>query len=352
MTNFCRPWIVSALPWLVFGCGALPNPTGPDSVSTRELPSVIEKMERARPGVFPATQPAPDGALGRNRSDGRYSSVRWQLDLLSLAAGGVARNDAEPVEAGLRALEYGFRHQIGGGGFDFSPIPGISQVPTEADLASAAAFFLASAGASVFLLDRCPWVQTNIGLRSRISALDPGLAEALSYLKAREALLMEADAKAPNRLLFDAMGALALSRHLSNSEGIELARRFVEKALALQDPAGWFKEGSGYDSSYQAVGALNLFYTAMMWPEDRFQQDLFDAFYRGAAWECGRILPSGEVSTFGNSRVFPGGESFLGEGKTVAALSVAQCLYAAGGLFGDSTFSAWADRVVKYYFKR
>lgn len=344
-----------ALALAISGCFRFPDPFRPQSSSATELQTVLAKMEAAKPGIFPISEPGDDGALGRNKSDGRYSTVRWQLDLLALVEGGVLKGATNLVEAGLRAMEYGFRRQEPDGGFRYDPIPGVSQTPTAGDLASGASFYLASVGAAVFLLDRSAWFRSNADcapLRVRLTALDPSLSAALSYLKSKQVLLMEYDAQAPNRLLFDAMGAVGLARYLGDAAGLELAQSFCERALGLQDREGWFKEGAGYDSSYQAVGALNLFYVAMMWPQGESREKFTEAFYRGASWECTRVLPSGEVSTFGNTRVYPGGESFLGSQKTMAALSVAQCFYAAGGLFEDPLWNDWGARVVKFYFKR
>ncbi len=313
-------------------------------------------MNAAKPGIFPAETPDDNGALGRNKAEGKYSSVRWQLDLGHLMLTGLLDKNTGTLDQSLRAVEYGFQRQESNGGFSFSPIAGVSQTPTETDLASGSAFFLASVGIALAASRESAFFQSGsdcASLRQRLAALSGGLTRALDYLKSKENLLVAGDEDAPNRLLFDTVAAHGLALFLSNESGLALARRFAEKALDLQNKnEGWFREGSGWDSSYQAVGSVNLFYYGTMLGAGEFRDRVFARFYAAAAWECGRVLPSGEVSTFGNSRVFPGGEKFLGSEKNMAALSVAQCLYAAGAVFGDTRFNQRAAAVVKFYFRR
>lgn len=338
----------------IFSC-SLPNPLEPRSASLTRLEEVVQQMDRKKPGIFPASEPGLDGALGRNQSDGRYSTVRWQMDLLNIIAYGVAGEDTNALSKGILSIEYGQSWQNGDGGFVYRPIPGVSQTPTDGDLASGAAFYLASVGAALGILEGSGFFQNQAscaGMRSRVSNLSGSLAKSLGFLLSNEALLKEYDREAPNRLLFDAMAAMGLGRHLGNAAGVACARRFVEKALALQNREGWFKEGSGYDSSYQAVGAVNLFYLSMMEADADRKKIWQSAFYAAAAWEAGRVTPWGEVSVFGNSRVYPGGETFLGGEKKVAALSVAQCLFAAGVLFSDEGFIEPGKKVTRFYFDR
>lgn len=333
---------------------SLPNPFEPQAPVGGDLETVLGSMAAAKSGIFPLNEPDASGALGRNKRDGQYSTVRWQLDLLPLVAHGVIHRDALVLEKGVLAIEYGQAHQTAGGGFAYEPMPGVTKGPTAADLASGAAFYLASVGSALYLMDHSPWFRTNGvcgALRGRLDNLNPSFSLALTYLISNEALLTAADIDAPNRLFFDAVAAQGLSAHGNNPSGQALALRFAEKALGLLHPEGWFREGSGFDSSYQAVGALNLFYFSMMLPESQ-RRPHQDGFYRAAAWEASRVTPWGEVSVVGNSRVYPGGESFLGAEKEVAALSVAQCLFAAGALYGDRRFDRVGNDVTRFYFKR
>lgn len=345
------PFLLSlAIGFGVLGCG-LPNPMEPGSPVNRDALAVFRAMDRAKSGIFPANMPDGQGALGRNKKDGAYSTVRWQMDLLPLVIYGLVREDAEAASMGLLAVEYGQNHQGADGGFLFSPIAGVSQTPTVGDLASGAAFYLSMAGTALVFMDRSSWIQDQPVVVTRMGNLSNSLARSLDYLMAQENRLMAMDAEAPNRLLFDALAFMSLSLHLSNGSGIPVARKFTEKALGRMRAEGWFQEGNGYDSSYQAVGAMNLFFLALL--DGGLEQDrLFEAFYRATAWEGGRITPWGEVSVVGNSRVFPGGESFLGSEKEVAALSVAQAFFGAGAVFEEGRFLELGNRVTRHYFRR
>ena len=78
------------------------------------------------------------------------------------------------------------------------------------------------------------------------------------------------------------------------------------------------KEG-GYDSSYNGV-AIAVGYRLLLFHPDN--KNLSKALEKAVYWLDSRVSNSGEVCLEGNSRVFVGGESFLGKEKGVVAEEV------------------------------
>jgi hypothetical protein len=65
-----------------------------------------------------------------------------------------------------------------------------------------------------------------------------------------------------------------------------------------------------------------------------------------------RIGANGEVSTEGNSRVHPGGETYLGKEKAVDTLRLPLMLYYYAALSGDEQSKHLAQQVQQRYLTR
>ncbi|MEM6691397.1 MAG: hypothetical protein AAF664_18360, partial [Planctomycetota bacterium] len=72
------------------------------------------------------------------------------------------------------------------------------------------------------------------------------------------------------------------------------------------------------------------------------------------AWQSGRVLESGEVSTQGNARVRPGksGESFLGKEKDVDIGHVVEAFVLADIALSDESFRKLAMKVIRFYERK
>ncbi|MDX2183929.1 MAG: hypothetical protein SFW08_08095 [Gemmatimonadaceae bacterium] len=280
-----------------------------------------------------AVRPDTEGALGRNQVG--YFHVRFQMGMAALA-------DAGRVEEALRAMSYGFSRTTADGDFPLVIPAGLSGTPTAADMASARAFFLSDAGAAAHaLLDTMlPSHEAD-----QLAALAPAARRALDRLLADSLLLAAGDARAPNRLLFDALAYVSLGRWLEDARAVQAGRGFVAAALALQAPTGWFREGDGWDSSYQAVALARGWRVWALLPMGGTRDSLGRALHCGTAWLASRIDGSGTISTVGNTRVFDGGESFLGTPKAMAWADAVRALFDAGRATRDPTFTTIGSRV-------
>jgi hypothetical protein len=110
-----------------------------------------------------------------------------------------------------------------------------------------------------------------------------------------------------------------MGKYLDDNESMQTGLVFAGLAMAKKQPEGYFKEGSGYDSSYQGVGlAIGFRLLSVLNQDEPIRQTLYDCLACGTNWETKRIKAAGEINSEGNSRVFAGGETFLGQEKSMA----------------------------------
>lgn len=327
-------------------CAPAPQATSPTQVALLQRldPTVLQRLAQAN-------TPDATGALGRNVAG--YFHVRFQLGLSAQTDFAVAANNVSPAEMAIRALEYSYSYQTAAGDFQFIQPSNLPGTPTAADLASGVAFFLSSVGAATTSLTESSWFAgsgSTAALRTRLQALRGGIRASLNYLKLQASVLQQADALAPNRLLYDAIAYYALGNFLADAEAQSIGLRFVQLALAQQHATGYFVEGSGYDSSYQGVSLALLARLHVLLPNaEPIKQQVWNALSCGCQWQATRILPSGEISTAGNSRVYPGGEQFLGQEKQVAYASTIQGFFAYALLANNPSFNEMAWRIANHY---
>lgn len=328
-------------------CSLLPfgNSPGRDDLLLSFDPEVLF-------GLAAADVPDQEGALGRNQSG--YFHVRFQLPVSTLSDYAVTFQDIEALEYTIRALEYSFDHQLPAGDFSLVVPPELSHfAPGEIDLASGTAFFLSSVGLTLHNLEGNPWF--NAGERaeykSRVEALRPKVELAAQWLTSKRELLENADGDAPNRLFFDALAFYGLGLWLNDTELKTKGIAFAELAIDKQHSQGYFLEGGGWDSSYQGV-AINVgfnLYSILDSSESAFAGRLAKALSCAADWQQSRVLATGEISAEGNTRVFPGGETFLGQEKAIDWTKTMVAMYMMGYYSGDETFLSTADRIRLFY---
>lgn len=294
-------------------------------------------------------EPNDLGAMGRNRRS--YFHVRFQLGLHRLADAAIVLQDADLAERFVRGTSYSFEHQESNGGFELQlprELEGEAEA-RETDLLSGTAFFAASCVSGWYALEQSEWFQQSDEVqdeREQLSELRPKLQPLLRYLLAGEETLARADSRAPNRLLFNALAFASLGKVLESKEALAAAERLKSLALEQVDrEAGYFIEGGGYDSSYNAVATALAFRLAAILNDE----PLRDVAIRSAQWQASRIERSGEVSTQGNSRVGPGGESFLGRAKDVDVPFVVETLMIAYRESEASETLELARNVVQHY---
>lgn len=291
-----------------------------------------------------------NGALSDNKAG--YFHVRFQMGISPLADYAVDAQNSTALEMAVRAIEYSFKYQLPDGDFQLI-IPAAlagTTTATEGDRASGVAFFYAALGSALLALQENAGYQAQIATKKRVENLIPQYQLSLNFLKSKTDLLKQIDAAAPNRLFFDALAFYAMGKYLNDVEARKTGLDFVLLALAKKQPEGYFLEGTGYDSSYQGVGLANGFrLLSILNADEPIRQSLYDNLACGTHWETTRIKVTGEINTDGNSRVYSGGETFLGVEKQVAYSSVMIALWNMYYYSGKENYNTLANEVLAFY---
>ncbi len=297
-------------------------------------------------------EPDVNGALGRNRAG--YFHVRFQMDIGFLASYAVKFNSDDALEDFLRAVEYSFNRQKAAGDFELVIPAGLQSLgpPSEADLASGTSFFLSALGSSLALLHQSAWFTSRPtdNIKIRLNDLTPKFQQAVAYLKTQTDVLKKYDDKAPNRLLFDALAFYGMGTYLNDAEVKQIGMDFMELALSKQDKAGFFTEGGGFDSSYNGVSIrLGVSLLGILSPREAIYPAMQKALSCGVQWQASRVLSSGEISLEGNTRVYPGGEEFLGDEKQIAWIDTFLAFYFTYSISGEKRYELLANKVRDFY---
>lgn len=302
-------------------------------------------------GLASVDVPNTEGAMGRNKNG--YFHVRFQMGILGLSDYAVTYQDIQALEYAIKAIEYSFVQQLPDGNFKLVVPSNLSnQIPNEADLASGVSFFLSSVGLALNNFEQSNWYNsaTMVSYKSRIEILRPKIALAANWLVTQKNILEIADQNAPNRLFFNALAFYSLGTWLNDENLISVGVSFANLGIGKKQVEGYFLEGNGWDSSYQGV-AINVgFNLYSILPNDlSLKNKLWDCLSCAADWQKSRVLESGEISTKGNVRVYPGGESFLGQEKQVDWIKSMLGLFAMGYYSNQSTFIITANKIRSFY---
>lgn len=288
-----------------------------------------------------------NGAVGRNKKG--YISVAFQRHSSELIAYGILTKNVKLIETGVKILEYAFAHQKPDGSFiDNSP------KQSTGSRASAVAFFYNDLGHSLLLLKDSSWFQKSketANLRVRLNKLLAPANTSLTWLMGQQKALKHYDRNTTNRKFFDVVACYLAGKALNRKDAIKMGENLAQAVLQQQTEQGFFLEEGGYDTSYQAVSlrlAL-LLYTHLEPDTVSLQQDLWMAIEKGIHWQLDHILPTGEISTAGNTRVYPGGEKYFGREKKVDYKEVILALNFYSQLSGDRLTQSAADRVLTFY---
>jgi len=301
-------------------------------------------------------EPNDSGALGRNKES--YFHVRFQMKMTNLTDIAIYSQRVDALEAFLKNLEYSFNYQEGNGGFQLIPPPEIINDPsippaTEGDRVSAVAFFAYSLGISLTSLESSDWYlnkNETQSIRNQIKQLDLRIESTLNYLKANQNILQQVDEDAPNRLLFDGIAFYSIGEYLEDTQAKDIGIGFIQSALELIDESsGYFIEGGGWDSSYNGVALKLGIEIFSILPTSAIKEDLSQKLVCAMDWQLTRILPNGEISTEGNTRVYAGGESFLGNEKAVDVEKTIRALKYFASLTDNPTYNNIANKVLDFY---
>jgi hypothetical protein len=318
--------------------------------------AVLATLGRVMDGVWPrGAYPNAQGATEANTSG--FIQIGFQYHTFTLLPAAVELKNTRYLDALLRIAEYAFAHQHSDGRFDYSESNGtITTGSTQGPLgeASTATMFFYDFGHTLVLLPKNDWFRTAPEcepFRKRLDVLREKCRPSLDWLLRQRALLTT-DSAAANRTLAHALSYYFLGRALERSDAMDAGRQIARRVLDAQTPDGVFIESAGFDSSYQAVNVLECewMYLNLDPADSALREQLWNAIRRGVARELPSVLPTGEVSTAGNSRISANGESFEGHKKTVNSKQVLAALGYYGVMAPDASVMAKMRRIFAFYY--
>ncbi len=291
-----------------------------------------------------------NGAIGRNKQ--KFITVGFQRYSSRFIAYGILTKNVGLVDIGIKSIGYPLSFQQNDGSFnDFSPkSKGKSS-------SSSVAFYLNDVGHSLVLCQKSTWFQESKEteyLRVKVSQMQPQISKSLTWLMTQESELIKGDGngRATNRLWKDANAFYLTGKALDRKDAVRLGEKFAMLSLQQQNTTGAFLEKNGFDSSYQGVSLqeVMLYYTNLN-SQSSQRVIVWNAINRAVKLELSYILPSGEISNKGNSRVFKGGETYFDKEKSVDYLALVQGLSYYHQLTQDPTIKNALDRVFAFYSK-
>lgn len=253
------------------------------------------------------------GWLGRNRTWGALYTVRFQVGAGIALRMRLASGDLTQAAGSFRAIEVGVAEILSDGEIPSSlpdSITGGAALPAT-DVASAAAFFVGDACTALLALEASGDAD-EVASAARREALRGPLALGLDWLETRESLLRRVDASAPNRLFHDAVAFQSCAVLVGDDTAGALAEEFGQLAMDQYagDSLGYFIEGGGFDTNYQAVN-LYMAVDFVLLSESSVALATRGAVAAGVAWARERTDVSGAVDSTGNARTCGGCEVFL-----------------------------------------
>lgn len=293
------------------------------------------------------------GAIGYNQ--GEYHSVGEQRHIGPHVLRGLVERSTTELSSAVLAMEYSFAHQNPDGSFqvvEFANMP--NGLPTFDPIG--VSFFYADLGRSLSLLREDSWFMTSVAtssLRQRVAALTPAIVRGLNWLMSPPALsvLQRTGRSGTNRWTFGANALALTGQYLSDRAAVAAGLGLLNDVLEAQQPDGTLPELGGYDSSYQGVSLSNMQYLLLdlNTSNDPVAPSLERAIARGVAREQRSITPPGQIITVGNTRVYCGGGTWLGEPKGGDYRDVVIALAYQGGITANPSLVGQASRVASYY---
>ncbi len=283
-----------------------------------------------------------EGAAPRNQE--KYLEISAQRISARMIMKGIAENNKEIIEKGIKAIEYGFEKQNEDGSFDYADEV-IEMGAIEADFFEAGAFFMQSVGQSYFLIKESEY---SAEFLPRFELLKTKMRKTMDWLYFGKEILFKKAENAPNRLMFDGLAFKLNGKILEEKKYETLGDEFVNSTLEKQREDGSFIEHNGYDSSYQGVTNLKLQQYLIYSKNKELNEQIWAGVLKGIVWEKTKIKNSGEISSNGNSRTGNCQEMFAEKCKEINYSDVAMSFVYYGLISNDSESLKIAEKITEY----
>jgi hypothetical protein len=279
------------------------------------------------------------GAMGVNRGfelaarKGGEWFIEEQRFADTVIGAGVNRNRMDLIDAGLRALEWGYAQQSGDGSFPCR------------DNFLGGSYFVAATAHSLWLLETTGYARSYT---ARINALRPKLERAAHWLADNShpaAVLAQQDAYSSRHFL-TGYALAASGRYLGDSTLALVGEDTIQKGLKRQHTTGYFQERGGYDASFQAEALVYLLRYYDHAATAEMQRAVEPALRLALGWLESRVSPRGVITITGNTRTGAAQErDRTGAPRRVSAVAVSRAFGLARHVLGDSKFETLARAV-------
>ena len=305
--------------------------------ATYERSTLLTSTFYSNPDVL-LKQVERSGAMGINRGwEASASRGDWYIEEQRFAdtviGAGVNRNRDDLIDAGLRAIEWGFARQTADGSFPCK------------DRYLSTSYFVAATAHALWLLEASG---AGHPFAARIQAIRPRLQNAAAWLsdvKNIQAATAQQDAYSSRYMVTGY--ALAATARLSGDAALANAgEEMIRRGLARQHTTGYFFERGGFDASFQAEALVYLlrYFDHAATADMRASSEA--AIRRALDWLASRVSPRGIVQATGNTRTGAGQErDRTGQLRRTSAVAVSRAFGLGRAVLGASKFEGLAKAV-------
>lgn len=287
---------------------------------------------------------APSGANGINALWEHKQAKRWHIEAQrngkELVIVGLIKHDEKAIQNGFKMFDWGFARQAADGSFQGTAGPFHST-----------SFFVEAVAHTLLVLKQSPQSEKYA---SQIARYTPLVHRAARWMISSEVWEkgVEYNKRYTHRRYLVA-SALGLTGKLTgDQELIDYAHRSLEDGLSLQRTDGVNPEKGGYDSSYHMVGVVYAERWVKYFPKDSLTPKVRAMVNKALAWEQTRILPTGEISSEGNSRTAGQETGTLGKVKRIDHKAVFLGFAYWSLMNNNPQYAATSCRIAQYYYKR
>ncbi|MEM9482194.1 MAG: hypothetical protein AAGA83_00730 [Cyanobacteria bacterium P01_F01_bin.116] len=282
---------------------------------------------------------------GSNRANQDYAnglSDIWYIEEQRFGAdaiiSGLIHNDQQAIDAGFQMFDWGFTQQQNDGGF----------LPTQ-DPFHSTSMFLGSVAYSLLTLQ-----ESIIGelYNDIIESYLPKLQLAGQWMIQEEVWTTGNNNNSPyTHRNYSVATTLGLTGKLTGDQTlIEYANQSIHEGLNKQLSNGVNPEKGGHDSSYQMAGALHAMRWLTHFSTDALAAGVAEMINNSLIWEESMILPSGAVSTEGNTRTNGTEITRLGKPKGINQREIIHGFAYWSSITGDKHWETNAHNIARYYY--
>ncbi len=303
-----------------------------------ETSALLKSTFYSNPDVL-LKQVERSGAMGVNRGwEANASKGDWYIEEQRFAdtviGAGVNRNRDDLIDAGLRAIEWGFARQTADGSF-----------PCKDNYLSTS-YFIAATAHALWLLETTGSGQPFV---ARIQSIRPRLQHAASWLAvvARSTPAITAQLDAYSSRYFVTGYALAATARLTGDTALASAgEETIRRGIARQHSSGYFYELGGFDASFQAEALVYLLRYFDHAATADMRRSIEAPMSLALDWLASRVSPRGIVQTTGNTRSGAGRErDRTGQPRRISAVAVSRAFGLGRMVLGTSKLEALAKSV-------